>query len=84
LAIVRIFYKSRKLAGNKVLQTNNFLNNSSTDVINDSTGERQTCKSQRNKLKTGINILILRHQFKTMEFNWSLEYKIKINRSGLC
>jgi hypothetical protein len=29
-------------------------------------------------------VLNLNNQFKAMEFTWVLEYKIKINRSGLC
>ena len=29
-------------------------------------------------------VLNLNIQFKAMEFTWVLEYKIKINRSGLC
>ena len=29
-------------------------------------------------------VLNLKNQFKAMEFTWVLEYKIKINRSGLC
>jgi len=35
-------------------------------------------------LENQNNYLNLNHQFKTMEYSWVLEYKIKINRSGLC
>ncbi len=29
-------------------------------------------------------LLFLKYQFETMHCSWNLEYKIKINRAGLC